>query len=294
MPTFETSRFSTHFTDTGCGETVVLLHAGGTSSAHWRKVTPLLGGDYRLLAPDLIGFGETVFRDVHEDASHDDQADLVRELLDHTGQQRVHVIGHSFGGATAMRLAVRFPHMIKRLVLIEPVLTPLLRQAGDMALYEDARAKALAFIDDARSGRDVAAWRRFIDGHNGHGTWDTLSDKARERFVGMTVQTAAAYKANLGSPTNLRDLANLAVPTQVICGGKTDDAFGRICEILGAHINSCNVEKIADAAHMSPLTHAEPVVTAIRSHLTTAIAGRPAGRDVAPDMVRDITQDLAA
>ncbi len=267
MPYFETDRLSVHFTDTGCGETVVLLHAGATSSAHWRKVTPLLSDHYRFLAPDLIGFGETKFRDGRGDASHDDQADLVRALLEHTGQELVHVVGHSFGGSTAMCFTVRNPEVVKSQVLIEPVLIPLLRHAGENELYEKSRVRALAFIHDAQAGRNVAAWRRFIDGHNGDGTWDSLSDHARVRFLDVTPQTAAAHKANLNSPTDLVNLAELTIPTKVICGEKTNDSFRRICRIVREHVPGCDYETIIGAAHMSPLTHVEPVVTAINGHL---------------------------
>ena len=273
MPDFETDRISVHYTDTGCGETVVLLHAGGASADHWRKITPYLRDRYRLLAPDLIGFGETKFRDSWDDASHDDQADLVHALIEHAGIETVHVVGHSFGGATAMRLAVRYPDVVKSLVLIEPVLTPLLRYAGENALYEESRVQAFDFTHDAEAGRDVAAWRRFIDQHNGVGTWDSLSDRARARFLNVTAQTAAAYKANLNNPTELRDLAELTIPTLVLCGEKTDDSSHRICGIVWEQVPGCDYETIAGAAHMSPLTHVEPVVMAIEEHFETLRSG---------------------
>jgi len=287
MPTFETRKLSVNFTDTGSGtssgETVVLLHAGATSSAHWRKVEPLMSRRYRLLAPDLIGFGDSRFLDnrpmtnhgTNRDASHDDQADLVRMMLAHTGQDRVHVVGHSFGGATAVRLALRHPGFFKSLTLIEPVLTPLLHQAGENWLYQEARARALEFVGDADAGRLVAAWRAFIDGHNGEGTWDGLTDRAKERFMTKTMQTAAAYKANLGNPTTLRDLGGMDIPTRVICGENSPEAYRRICSIVWSHIRGCDYETISGAGHMSPLTHAEAVAEAIDEHTDVARWCRP-------------------
>lgn len=267
MPHFETDRLSVHYTDTGYGETVVLLHAGGASAAQWRKVTPHLQDRYRLLAPDLIGFGETKFRDGRKDASHDDQADLVRALIEHARQELVHVVGHSFGGATATNLAVSYPEVVKSLVLIEPVLTPLLRHTGEITIYEESRFWALAFIRDADAGRNVAAWRRFIDHHNGEGTWDSLSERAHARFLNVTAQTAAAYKANFNNPTNLMDLIKITIPTLVIRGEKTDDSFRRICEITWEQIPGCDYETISGAAHMSPLTHPTTVNALIEEHL---------------------------
>ena len=107
MPAITVNGFHANYTDTGpaTGETILLLHAGGTSSAHWRKVAPLLDGDVRLIAPDLIGFGATDSWHGDRELTHDDQADLVAGLLDHLDVRSVHVVGHSYGGATATRLA---------------------------------------------------------------------------------------------------------------------------------------------------------------------------------------------
>lgn len=269
MHHFETESFSVHYTDTECGEAVVLLHAGGASAQHWRKITPYLQDRYRLLAPDLLGFGATKFRNRRQDASHDDQADLVRALIKHAGQGMVHVVGHSYGGATAMRLAVRYPEVVQSLVLIEPALTPILCHAGENTLYEESHIEALAFIRDADTGRDVAAWRRFIDNYNGDGTWASLSDRAQTRLLNVTAPMAAAYKANLHNSTGLRDLAELTIPTLVLCGEKTNEAYHRICGIVWEQVPDCDYEMISGAAHMSPLTHVESVVGAIEEHLDT-------------------------
>jgi len=272
MPAITVNGFHANYTDTGpaTGETILLLHAGGTSSAHWRKVAPLLDGDVRLIAPDLIGFGATDSWRGDRELTHDDQADLVAGLLDHLDVRSVHVVGHSYGGATATRLALRYPEKIKGLVLIEPVLTPLLRQSGDAALFQAARILAYAFITDAEAGRAEAAWRRFIDNHNGEGTWTGLSDKARDRFLAMTMETADAYKSNMNNCTTLADLSGIAAPTMVICGESTCKTFRRICAIVRERVPGCADRCIDGAGHMSPLTHPETVAVAIKAQIDVA------------------------
>lgn len=277
MPHCQIRGIAAHYTETGRGETLVLLHAGGASSAHWRKMTPLLQNRYRLVAPDLIGFGETSSWDGDRDLTHDDQADLVRDLLDRAADGPIHLVGHSYGGAVAARFGLRFPKMLKSMMLIEPVLSPLLPQVGEHALYEAERRLALAFIEDAEAGRSVSAWRRFIDHHNGDGTWEGLSGNARHRFLGMTRETADAYRSNLNNPTTLDDLHDLDVPTLVVCGGRTTATYRRICDILRLHLPRSTSLTLDDARHMSPLSHPAQLAEAIRRHAARS------DRAVAPD-----------
>jgi len=275
MPHCEIQGRTTHYMDMGRGETVVLLHAGGTSSAHWRKVAPLLQSHFRLVAPDLIGFGETESWREEQELTHDDQAGLVREIVRRVTDEPVHLVGHSYGGAVAVRFALHHPEAVESMTLIEPVVSPLLPQVGENALFEEERALAHAFIEDAEAGRSVSAWRRFIDHHNGDGTWEALSGNARYRFLSMTHETADAYRSNLNNPTTLGDLHELEIPTTVICGGRTSETYRRICAILRRHLPCCTALDLDDAAHMSPLSHPEQVAAAIREN---AGALRPLAR----------------
>lgn len=263
MPNCEIDGFAAHYAETGKGETIVLLHAGGTSSIHWRKIVPYLQGRFRVIAPDLIGFGDTASWNRGRELTHDDQAALVLGMLDHAGEGAVRLVGHSYGGAVAMRLALRRPERVKSLFLIEPVLTPLLRHAGETRLFESERSLAYAFIADAEAGRSVSAWRRFIDHHNGDGTWESLSGNARYRFLAMTRETADAYRSNFNNPTTVADLAALPVPTVVACGSRTTETYRRICRILRDHVPGCTAVDVEGAAHMSPLTHPDQVARAI-------------------------------
>lgn len=269
MPTLEMNGLTAHYCDAGSAQAAVLLHAGGTCGKHWRKVAPLLEDGFRLLVPDLIGFGETDSWSGDRDLEHDDQADMVRALIARAGAEPAHLVGHSYGGATAVRLALRYPHAVRSLVLIEPVLTPLLREADDQTLYSESIVHAERFIADAEAGRDVEAWRYFIDHHNGAGKWDALSDNAKERFLSLTSQTAAAHKSNMSNPTRLADIRSLRIPTLVLCGEKTGRVYRQICEMLRQNLADGRYTCIEGAAHMSPLTHPETVAHAVRTHLTT-------------------------
>ncbi len=156
MPGFDYNGLSVRYVEVGSGEPVVLLHAGASSGNQWRKLSDRLQDAYRLISPDLIGFGQTPVWPGPSELTHDDQAGLVRELIDTTGAGSVHLVGHSYGGATAVRLLVAEPSIVRTLVLIEPILTPLLPQAGDHELFNEY----VGFARDLSSRRRADTKRR--------------------------------------------------------------------------------------------------------------------------------------
>ena len=105
--------------DLGEGSAVLLLHGFPQSSFVWRDLAPLLAWRFRVLAPDLLGAGDS---DKPADAplSLDAQTGYVRELLASLGVERFAAIGHGFGGGIAQRLALDGAG-VDALVLIDPI-----------------------------------------------------------------------------------------------------------------------------------------------------------------------------
>ena len=102
----------------GAGRPVVLLHGLGGAAANWGEVAADLAGSYRVLAPDLPGHGGSEVPDPGADM--DWFADAVATLLDTEGARGAIVVGHSFGGQLALRLALRRPELVGSLLLVAP------------------------------------------------------------------------------------------------------------------------------------------------------------------------------
>lgn len=110
----------TNYHDVGDGPPVLLIHGSGpgvTAWANWRLTMPALARQFRVIAPDMAGFGETE-RPAGYQYSMDNWVDHALGLLDALGVERAHVIGNSFGGALALALAIRAPQRVGRLVLM--------------------------------------------------------------------------------------------------------------------------------------------------------------------------------
>jgi len=117
----------------GSGPVVVLVHGITSTSATWAKVLPYLAERYTVIAPDLLGHGESA--KPRGDYSLGAYASGIRDLLLALGHDRATFVGHSLGGGIAMQLAYQFPEHCERLVLVAsgglgPEITPLLRAAS--------------------------------------------------------------------------------------------------------------------------------------------------------------------
>ena len=117
----EANGIRTNYLEQGTGdETVVLVHGSGpgvTSYANWRLVIPALAENFRVVAPDMVGFG---FSDRPKDVTYSLQtwADQTVGVMDALGIEKAHLIGNSFGGGIALRLATRHPDRVQKMVLM--------------------------------------------------------------------------------------------------------------------------------------------------------------------------------
>jgi pimeloyl-ACP methyl ester carboxylesterase len=117
----EANGIRTNYLEAGSGDqTVLLIHGSGpgvTSYANWRVVIPALAEHFRVVAPDMVGFG---YSDRPEGVEYGltTWADQTVGLMDTLGIQQAHLVGNSFGGAIALRIATRHPDRVGRLVLM--------------------------------------------------------------------------------------------------------------------------------------------------------------------------------
>ncbi len=145
---------------------VVLIHGMVNSSRHWQAVAEGLAQDHKVIAPDLIGHGDSATP--RGDYSLGAHAAAIRDLLSALGVRRATIVGHSLGGGVAMQFFWQFPDQVERLVLISsgglgPNVSPLLRLAA-----LPGASPALALAARPRVLRGIAALARELDGRG----WD--------------------------------------------------------------------------------------------------------------------------
>lgn len=135
----------TNYHDLGSGEPVICLHgsgAGVTGYENWHGIMPALAQHYRMLAPDVVGFGFTQ-RPTTEAYTIKVWTRHILDFMDSLGIAKASFIGNSFGGALALALAMRNPQRIDKLILMGTPAGEFTRQAsqaGSSWHYEPSEA----------------------------------------------------------------------------------------------------------------------------------------------------------
>ena len=118
--TADANGIKTNYLEAGKGDPVVLIHGSGpgvTSYANWRLVLPALAENFRVVAPDMVGFGFSE-RPANIEYGVQTWADQVVGLMDTLELPTAHLVGTSFGGAIALRIATQHPDRVGKLVLM--------------------------------------------------------------------------------------------------------------------------------------------------------------------------------
>jgi 4,5:9,10-diseco-3-hydroxy-5,9,17-trioxoandrosta-1(10),2-diene-4-oate hydrolase len=108
--------------ETGGGPAIVMLHGGGPGASgvsNYSRNIDALAQQFRVIVPDMPGYGRSV-KGVDQSDPFGYLADMIRGLLDELGLATAHLIGNSYGGAAALRLALDTPHRVGKLVLMGP------------------------------------------------------------------------------------------------------------------------------------------------------------------------------
>ncbi|MBI3993279.1 MAG: alpha/beta hydrolase [Candidatus Lambdaproteobacteria bacterium] len=277
-------------------EPVLLLHGGGNHAGHWRQVMEGYLPARQLSAIDLHGSGRTGLLERAREFSLDDEAELVEAEVRRLGG-RAHVVGHSYGGAVALRVAERARVDVLSLAVIEPILPRLMLHLGETELFEQARRGVESFWELVRLNRHDTAMAWFVDAFNGEGTWRALPEDKRARLTAMAPGVALGTQALADNPARPEALARIAVPTTVLHGACTGARERRMAELAAQVIPGSRLAILPGAAHMSPLTHPGLVREAIVQHLRWA--ARPAGghevaRNIPPEGGRRIAESECA
>lgn len=256
---------------------VIALHASAANGRAWQPFAERMEGAARVVAPDLAGHGSRgpAWPGDREDILAVDAATVLDLAAKAAGL--VHLVGHSWGGAVALRAARARPECFASVAVYEPVAFRLLRDRFA------ATAAKVAWVGraigaDVRGRRLVIAARRFVDFWNGAGSFDALPPPRREAIAVRMTAVAAQFTALWQDPAPLAALRALAMPVQLYYGTHTLAATRRIVELLAAALPDARVQRMTAMGHMGPITHPHSFAQAL-----AAFVGAQVGRDdVAP------------
>jgi len=267
------SLFALQRHDQASGATVVCLHSSTGSHAQWRALSDTLASRWPVLSPDLHGHGRSPAWPARSRSSlHVDAAAVVRRCGPRLSNG-VHLIGHSYGGAVALQIALRHPQWVRSLTLYEPVVFGLLARMAprDAALHE-IRGVADAVAASVTRGDLDEASRCFIDYWAGAGTWAAMLPAQQAAVRARIATVVRHFDALFAAAWGPGVLARLTMPILLLHGARTRTPARRVVELLSAALPHAQPCELSGAGHLGPITHAALVNDCMTTHLDPVLA----------------------
>ncbi|HEX8568059.1 MAG TPA: alpha/beta fold hydrolase [Pyrinomonadaceae bacterium] len=234
------------YEDAGAGACIVLLHGHPLNRSMWSAQVEALQANYRLICPDLRGYGETAA--VSDVSTMSEMAQDVAALLDYLKLETIILAGLSMGGYAALEFYNLFPNRVSALVLADT------KAASDT---EEARQKRFETAEKIeKEGIEPLADEMLpkILAPVTRSTKPEIVGRVRQMMLATNpVGAAAALRGMAERNDHTKLLAKISVPTLVIVG-ETDELIPPAeAEKMNQAIKDSRLVKISNAGHLSPL-----------------------------------------
>lgn len=267
MPATQMKDSQIAYTDLGSGDPVVMIHCSSACSRQWRGLCETLNADFRSIAVDQWGCGESDPWSGRTEFTLTSETAPIVNVIQKIGTP-VHLVGHSYGGGVALKIARENPELVLSLTLIEPSCFHLLaNDPHDSGLLSEIVTLAKAVTDAVSTGNYWEGAEQFVDYWGGAGTWAEIPRKLQNGLCQTLGKVILDFRALLNEPTKIGGYANITCPTLVLCGEYARGPSRRIAEILANALQRVTLQMIPQAGHMSPVTHPDEVNNSILDHL---------------------------
>ncbi len=261
------------------GKTVVFVHGSLSSGGMWKGVRRALEGSFRVLTPDLTGYGAKRAWPHARPFRLSDEVRVLAEAVAHLDGP-FDLVGHSYGGLVALRYAWANRDRIRSLMLFEPTLFRILKDPGigSPDAWGEIDRIARVVRHGVAVGAPEAAMRHFVDYWNGKGAWKGLPEDRREAFARQATTVSRNFDAAEGDAMPLGDLRTLEIPAFVVAGAGSTKASLATSWTVASRLPVVEHVTVGGAGHMMPVTHAQDSLRLIEGWLDK---GRPPFRAAA-------------
>jgi pimeloyl-ACP methyl ester carboxylesterase len=254
--------------ETGAGPTLVLMPGSCSTGAAWRPVVSQWNGNFRCVTTSLLGYGGTAERRTSDDVDISHEVEIIEAVVRHAGGP-VHLVGHSFGGLTALAVALRKKVPLLSLTIAEAPAPEILRHTGEHEHYRSFRDMSEAYFAAFHAGEE-AAIERMIDFFGGAGTFASWPPRVRAYAVETTPVNILDWASAYGFALTPALLRSVEIPALILYGETSHPAVRRANELLGLCIPNALTLAIPGAAHFMIATHANEVADAVTRHVASA------------------------
>src|SRR6201991_605939 len=229
---------------------VIALHCSGSGAAQWRKLGEALGSRHAFVAPEHYGCDSTGPWSGERAFTLADEAARTIGIID-ASRGKVHLVGHSYGGAVALRAAVERPERIASLTLYEPSAFHLLKVMGAHGAYALAEIIAISkrTADGVTCGDYRGAAASFVDYWGGGGAWAALRPSVQAALTRWAPKAPLDFRALLDERTPASAYASLRMPVLVMRGEHAPLPTRALAERLPILLSSARLAIVPHAGH---------------------------------------------
>jgi pimeloyl-ACP methyl ester carboxylesterase len=244
---------------------VVLLHSSASSSRQWSPLNEALQPTFDTHGVDLHGHGAQPAWNGGRALTLADEAALIEPLLH--APDGVHLIGHSYGGAVAAKVAAMFPQAVRSLAVYEPVLFRALFDDDPHAAAAQEVAQLSATLGrHLDSGNDLAAAQTFVSYWAGRGAWGHMPADRRGAVAARMRAVHPQFDTLIRDDFAFERLPDC--PTLFLTGAATMASTRRIGDIARRRRPQARHRVLAGMGHMGPITHAAAVNRVLEQFLS--------------------------
>jgi pimeloyl-ACP methyl ester carboxylesterase len=257
------------------GPPIVLVHGAWGNHTAWEPVVPDLARRFRVLTYDRRGHSQSE-RTLGRRTTDSDTADLAA-LVAHIGLGPAHVVGNSFGGSVALRLAARHPDLVSSLAIHEPPLFDLnLDDPAGARAVRQAKASLIEGVAARLAEGDVeGGTREFFDTAFGTGTWEWFSSDVRQTFL----ENAQTFLDDARDPeaysVDLVRLSSFPQPVLLTHGDQSSPLYAAIATKLGDALPHAETRTWAGVGHVPQTSHPEEFVEVVTVFATAVDTAEP-------------------
>ena len=248
--------------------TIVALHCSGSTGRQWQPLRTAVGDRFNVIAPDLLGSGAALRWGGDRPFCLADEAQSVVEIIDATDGP-VHLVGHSYGGGVALRIAVERPHRIASLSLYEPTAFHVLNAMGEdgRRLLGEVHALASEIGHHVIAGAYRLAAKMFYEYWNGPASFSIVKQEVQDHLSRYMTKACLEFCALIEEGTPLATYSHLRIPLLLICGEATLKPVESIARKLAVVMKARDFRVVSGAGHMGPISHPQIVAEAIVGHV---------------------------
>jgi pimeloyl-ACP methyl ester carboxylesterase len=250
------------------GPPLVLVHGSWVDHQDWSGVVGDLAHAYQVVTYDRRGHSRSE-RQPGQGSLDEDAGDLAA-LIEKLDLAPAHVVGNSFGGSVALRLASRRPELFRSLSVHEPPLIDLLDiRAETRPMARAVRALIGGVADQIAEGDAAGGTRRFVEEIAlGPGAWDGLPPELRQVFLNNAPTWLDETRDPQGFGVDLQALAAFGRPVLLTRGDQSPPMFAPILDVLATALPQARRVTLPGAGHVPHQSHPATFVSVLRSFLS--------------------------